>query len=838
MYSWCELTKLARSIADWSRVEERIAFLHQLDSFISHWEGPLNNLLNVFSHEQVECLLFDSINCVRGESDGDLPERFIEFVARSGFKAGPPELDADGKPELFRDTPILLAAKKDQRRCVELLFEIYDDRFDANYLDVETGYTHFHVACSLGYVDVVEKFLELGEVDVDLRVGMTNDTPLHLAALHEHRSSMELLLRHGANPNSTNFSKMTPLHIVCKKRDEDGELLRLIFDICEENRRPLEIDARDEDGHTALHLALRHNGNLTNAIQLLLRNGADPNAANEDGLTVFHLVCQMDRDGSLAEMFLEMSRELGKPVDIDARDVEGDSPLHVALKFESKRLVELLLRRGVDPNLPNWEGETPLHVICENDEGDEDGLARLFFAVCDEIGRAVHIDAGTAWGNTPLHVALAQGQPELIERLMRRGADSTKANDEGVTPLHLVCKRDWSVEINWLETFFGINDELGRTLSINARNRRGLTPLHLATMWGTEAIIRALLRRGADPRVADEKGETPLHIVCQKRSSDLATALLDESRLEYRPVPLDARDEWLGQTPLHHALIHDNRDAAVWLLRRGCDPNCVDNDGSSPLHIVCRRKDDDGLAETFFEIVDENNQWVQVDVRDERGRTPLQCAVANLLPNAVDALLTHGADLTSFSFPARISFFWGFDDERSDWAKLKLAARAMACCELLEARGYETDRADDLKVMRFFDEHELFLHHGEGWHDDEFTVDAKKITIKPGLSLHDLIELPARETARRVTCHQFFKFLRKPENALVLARYCEDCLRHLREKISSSFFRYWALEPLMELTHCRLPILCCKMITENLSNEDLYNICLAAEGQSSRCQRA
>uniref|UniRef100_A0ABD2WGP1 BACK domain-containing protein n=1 Tax=Trichogramma kaykai TaxID=54128 RepID=A0ABD2WGP1_9HYME len=107
-----------------------------------------------------------------------------------------------------------------------------------------------------------------------------------------------------------------------------------------------------------------------------------------------------------------------------------------------------------------------------------------------------------------------------------------------------------------------------------------------------------------------------------------------------------------------------------------------------------------------------------------------------------------------------------------------------------------------------------------------------------GLSFHDLVELPVREAARRVTCREFFEFLRKPEHGLVLAKDREACLRNLREKISRRFFRSWALEPLMELTHCRLPILCCEMITENLSNEDLYNICLATAGQSSRCQRA
>ncbi|KAL7302886.1 hypothetical protein TKK_0004115 [Trichogramma kaykai] len=59
----------------------------------------------------------------------------------------------------------------------------------------------------------------------------------------------------------------------------------------------------------------------------------------------------------------------------------------------------------------------------------------------------------------------------------------------------------------------------------------------------------------------------------------------------------------------------------------------------------------------------------------------------------------------------------------------------------------------------------------------------------------------------------------------------EDCELYLCEKLSRRFFRRWALDPFMELIHYRLLILCCDMIVEELSNEDLYNTCVAATGQ-------
>uniref|UniRef100_A0ABD2WV86 Uncharacterized protein n=1 Tax=Trichogramma kaykai TaxID=54128 RepID=A0ABD2WV86_9HYME len=58
------------------------------------------------------------------------------------------------------------------------------------------------------------------------------------------------------------------------------------------------------------------------------------------------------------------------------------------------------------------------------------------------------------------------------------------------------------------------------------------------------------------------------------------------------------------------------------------------------------------------------------------------------------------------------------------------------------------------------------------------------------------------------------------------------CIAHLREKILRRFFQRWTVNPFWELIRHRLPILCCDMIIEELTNQDLYNICLAADRQN------
>ncbi|KAL7297610.1 hypothetical protein TKK_0009283 [Trichogramma kaykai] len=62
----------------------------------------------------------------------------------------------------------------------------------------------------------------------------------------------------------------------------------------------------------------------------------------------------------------------------------------------------------------------------------------------------------------------------------------------------------------------------------------------------------------------------------------------------------------------------------------------------------------------------------------------------------------------------------------------------------------------------------------------------------------------------------------------------DACCVRLYEKISTKFCRDWALDPFMELIHYRLPTESCEIVIEKLKNEDLFNICLAAAGRSSR----
>ncbi|CAB0037733.1 unnamed protein product [Trichogramma brassicae] len=245
------------------------------------------------------------------------------------------------------------------------------------------------------------------------------------------------------------------------------------------------------------------------------------------------------------------------------------------------------------------------------------------------------------------------------------------------------------------------------------------------------------------------------------------------------------------------------------------------------------------LGGILFQDLRRENKTVLIDAKDKEGRTPLQWAVASHKPNDVDSLLDRGADLSGFVYPTE-SHFNEFFKSRWRVQKMRFAVGALTIVERLESRGYELCRSDASTIMRLFAKYELFERSANleiTW-SEKFASRAKEYLIHPDLSLYDLMELRPREAAaaaaaKRLTLADYRALAR----SRMFARYDQGpddaaCELRLCEMLSRQFFREWTLDPFAELTHCRLPILCCEMIIENLTNQDLYNICLAATRQS------
>ncbi|XP_023315856.1 ankyrin-1-like [Trichogramma pretiosum] len=638
----------------WEIQEDRREFLYQLDTVVKNWKGQLPNLLDFFQKEAIFWLLIESV-IDTDEHDIETPgKRFIDFVARSGYKDDP-YADKDGEPLLRRTTPVHHAAKHVTNYVIiSDLFKIYD-KFDVAYID-EDGLTHFQVACLYGLDTVVEKFLELGQDPNGLSRGTAaRYPPLYLALLNGHGTVAESLLRRGADLLRASADGVTPVHMLGKRNHNDA-FLETFFEIVEEKYLTLQVNAIDHDGLLPLHYALR--GRNKKLMELLLRHGANPNLCNEHGDTAVHFVCDDDDDDDddeddgeddgeykFLEKFFAINDELGNTIQVNVKNVQGDTPLILAMKSGNTNAVEQLLRRGADPHLVNDDGETCLHIICKSDWNDEN-MAKMLFEVCDEKHQTVQVDARDNEGWTPLLAAIYQGNINLVECLLRRGASPHLADYNELTPLHAICERKNSDD-GLAKRFFEITDELNQPVEIDAKNDEGSTPLHLALSHGCKKLNELLLRRQADPNSAAENGFTPLHVVCLREDDDvdLVKMLFEMGDKFNKPIQIDARDSE-DNTPLHFALDCGHEQIAKWLLRRGADLNLANARGWTPLHFIsAQKKDYADLLQTFLEISDEQTRPIQIDARDSDDNTPLHFALNGGHEQKAEWLLRRGADI-------------------------------------------------------------------------------------------------------------------------------------------------------------------------------------------------
>lgn len=134
-----------------------------------------------------------------------------------------------------------------------------------------------------------------------------------------------------------------------------------------------------------------------------------------------------------------LAAALGQDRDVrDRHAADGFSPLALAAFFGRLEAVALLLEQGADPDLAagNPSGVRPLHSAVAN--RDRDAALTVAAALLD-AGAGPNVAQQGGW--TPLHSAALHGDLDLVELLLRHGADPAPESDDGKTPADLAREK-------------------------------------------------------------------------------------------------------------------------------------------------------------------------------------------------------------------------------------------------------------------------------------------------------------------------------------------------------------------------------------------------------------
>ncbi|KAH7142003.1 ankyrin repeat-containing domain protein [Dactylonectria macrodidyma] len=565
--------------------------------------------------------------------------------------------------------------------------------------------------------------------------GLGSDTPewdktSQGAASHELLSFRdyiaigEVLLERGADPNAVTSQGQTALFQWPKKTTGDGCQTAFVSLLL---RYGADSAVRDKLGATPLHMMTGLEEELP-AVSLLAADGADINAARSDGRSPLHMICGQ-RDAQ--PMSLRGLQALG--AHFNKQDVNGDTPLHLAIKSWSQRigsqdieasLAELL--KHSDPTIRNNLGETALFSV---PSGNSWQSSKMMIDKLIESG--AELEARNNHGRT-VFLEACRFRDTAISEFLSRDADIQAQDEDGKGCLHLLLGApayDSNVfapktrKMAQFVTLLCTNgarpdavDRFGNTIFHEAASNAKPTHFKEAeSLRGLKALLK--LRYIGPNRLLQDRvnylGQSPLHSAA--RRPKVGSFMSDTDAVEVTwfdfllspevDLQVNAPD-LAGVMPLHFAA--PICEARVWrLLEAGADAACPAKNGRVPLHEAATGNVN-SLAILCQKMMESD---LSVDFTDDNGETPLHEAARAGNLQAVKILVKSGADITRTN-------------------KKGLTALQIAISIPLEKSDRDVESMAADSVLESYQRRRSFhAHRGNlfGYHDKSFDVFLKQL---------------------------------------------------------------------------------------------------------------
>lgn len=244
-----------------------------------------------------------------------------------------------------------------------------------------------------------------------------------------------------------------------------------------------------------------------------------------------------------------------KTVAVNIRDVNGQTPLHLACFAGDCKIVQLLMSSGADKSIKDQSGKSPLDlcttklvmrylddltsVVQSKDISSMQHLVNSGYSVNDSKNQymlnSMHLavmggsllsavlnsqgDVNSREWNlyTPLHYASMLGNLSDIKSLLTEGSNVSALSQHDYTPLHLAAHYN---------KVLAIQELLKNSANINAKDYLGRTPLMLASKYGCKAAVEELLISRCDMALCDQRGWNALHYASFHNKSQVVKLLV------------------------------------------------------------------------------------------------------------------------------------------------------------------------------------------------------------------------------------------------------------------------------------------------------------------------
>lgn len=403
------------------------------------------------------------------------------------------------------------------------------------------------------------------------------------------------------------------------------------------------VNTTSPDGATALHWAA-HWG-ATDLAERLLSAGALVDASNELGITPISIAC---RNGSEAMVDLLLKAK----ADAKGSEPSGETVLMSCARTGSLGAVEQLLAAGAEPN--SFEVDSGQTALMWAAAGGHWEIVDLL------IGAGADVNASSSGKFTPLMFAARTGDLKSAELLLDAGAEVNVATEDGLSPLLIasasidaITGSDYRlvVEESQHESLGALL--LDRGADVTQSDQYGMTALHYAVEMNKPSLLRALLKRDADPNAQLTQGlpfrrgdyvgreaydgASPFWLAARLGNVEMMRELLDAG------ADPELRQAW-GVTPTMVAAGVTQTDSRIaneekliqalelLVLEIKTDIHSVDRSGQTAVHGAANVSGNEIIKFLVAEGADP-------EAVDSRGRTPHDVAMRTLRPRPITAAL-------------------------------------------------------------------------------------------------------------------------------------------------------------------------------------------------------
>ena len=363
-----------------------------------------------------------------------------------------------------------------------------------------------------------------GHYKIESLYRKTVDKVNTLSELHQCKrgndaeKAVELVLNDGLDINTPALCNRTPL--LWASLSSSGEFIETLIDL------GANVNAqRTDDKVTPLILSASWNNFM--AVYLLLDHEADANIARADGNSPLHI--------AVGNGFFHITKLLNKKGShVNLQNKEGRTPLFLGVKNKQKHLIKLLIENEADVTIGYKENSTNrIYLVRGKDRGRAAWQYVLvkkhllgLFPKRTNGGSLDVADFGavlcSGWGKDP---------PEGTIDQMLEECDFKEI--PGVTVLHIASKENNDPEIIDLLVKSGAN--------VNAQDAEGFTPLHMAAIHGNLKIVKKLVDLDADVNIVTTDGKNAAELAHLNEEMEIEEYL--ESKMAFSQRTKEKEDD-------------------------------------------------------------------------------------------------------------------------------------------------------------------------------------------------------------------------------------------------------------------------------------------------------